>query len=79
MDFIDLYFINKKTGWKINELVKKAKIKFDFHIDPLQLGSQFILAESVKDYPIMRKKINHKNWQNYFISEAKKLENLILK
>ena len=78
-DFIDLYFINKKTGWKINELVKKAKIKFDFHIDPLQLGSQFILAESVKDYPIMRKKINHKNWQNYFISEAKKLENLILK
>ncbi|MBI4653190.1 nucleotidyl transferase AbiEii/AbiGii toxin family protein [Candidatus Kuenenbacteria bacterium] len=78
-DFIDLYFINKKTGWKISELVKKAKIKFDFHIDPLQLGSQFILAESVKDYPIMRKKINRKDWQNYFINEAQKLENLILK
>lgn len=78
-DFIDLYFINKKTGWKIKELVKRAKIKFDFHIDPLQLGSRFILAESIKDYPIMIKKISHKNWQNYFIDEAKKLENLILK
>ncbi|MFH1838363.1 MAG: nucleotidyl transferase AbiEii/AbiGii toxin family protein [Candidatus Kuenenbacteria bacterium] len=78
-DFIDLYFINQKTNWTISELTKKAKIKFDFHIDPLQLGSQFILAESVKDYPIMKKKINHKNWQNYFISEAKKLKNLILK
>ena len=78
-DFIDLYLINKKTGWTINELAKKAKVKFDFHIDPLQLGSQLILAESVKDYPIMKKKINHKNWQNYFMQEAKKLGTLILK
>ncbi len=78
-DFIDLYFIIKKTGWTISELVKKAKIKFDFHIDPLQLGSQLILAESVKDYPIMKKKINNKVWQDYFISEAKKLESLVIK
>lgn len=78
-DFIDLYFIIKKTDWTISELVKKAKIKFDFHIDPLQLGSQLILAESVKDYPIMKKKINNKVWQDYFISEAKKLESLVIK
>ena len=78
-DFIDLYFIIKKTDWTISELVKKARIKFDFHIDPLQLGSQLILAESVKDYPIMKKKINNKVWQDYFISEAKKLESLVIK
>ncbi len=32
-DFIDLYCINKKYGFSISDLVKKAKIKFDFHID----------------------------------------------
>lgn len=77
-DFIDLYLINKKTGWTIDELVKKAKIKFDFHIDPLQLGSQFLLAESVRDYPLMKTEINHHNWEEYFLAEAKKLEDRIL-
>ncbi|MFH1890894.1 MAG: nucleotidyl transferase AbiEii/AbiGii toxin family protein [Candidatus Kuenenbacteria bacterium] len=78
-DFIDLYFINKKTGWKTDDLIKKARIKFDFHIDLLQLGSQFLLSKSVKDYPFMKVKTNNKEWQNYFISEAKKLESKILK
>lgn len=78
-DFIDLYFINQKTGWTIAELVKKAKIKFDFHVDLLQLGSQFLLAESVKDYPFMKIKINHQDWQNYFLAEAKELGKGILK
>ncbi|MBU0721940.1 nucleotidyl transferase AbiEii/AbiGii toxin family protein [Patescibacteria group bacterium] len=78
-DFIDLYFINKKTGWKISDLIKKAKIKFDWHIDFLQLSSQFLLAKEIKDYPIMIKKINHKIWQNYFIKEAKRLNKKILK
>lgn len=77
-DFIDLYLINKKTGWAIDDLVKKAKIKFDFHIDPLQLGSQFLLAESVKDYPFMKIELNHKDWQDYFMNEAKKLGDKIL-
>jgi len=78
-DFMDLYFINQKTGWNIAELIKYAKIKFDFHIDLLQLGSQFFLAESVKDYPFMKTEINHQDWQNYFLEEAKKLESGILK
>jgi len=78
-DFIDLYFINQKTGWKIKDLVKKAKIKFDFHIDLLQLGSQFLQAGTIKDYPFMKVKINHSDWQNYFFSEAKKLGKEILR
>lgn len=72
-DFIDLHFIIKKDGWTIGELVKKAKIKFDWHIDPIQLGSQFLLASSMKDYPRMMKKIGNKEWQNFFMQEARKL------
>jgi predicted nucleotidyltransferase component of viral defense system len=58
-DFIDLFLIIKKTGWKITGLIKKAKIKFDWHIDYLQLGSQFMLAETVKDYPRMILKLKN--------------------
>jgi len=59
-------------------LVKKAKIKFDWNIDLLQLGSQFLKSQEVKDYPRMIKKIEHKEWQDFFIKEAKKLEKDIL-
>ena len=77
-DFIDLYLIMKKTGWKINDLVKKAKVKFDWHIDYLQLGSQFILAETVKDYPRMILKLKNEEWQNFFIDQAKNFSGRII-
>lgn len=77
-DFIDLYFICTKKGFLISDLIKKAKVKFDWHIDPLQLGTQFIKAKEVKDYPKMIEEINHKEWQNFFIEEAKKLKNEII-
>ncbi len=73
-DFIDLYLIVKKTGWSLPELIKKAKIKFDCHIDFLQLGTQFLKAEEVKDYPKMLIKIAHSSWQKFFITEAKKFK-----
>jgi len=77
-DFIDLYLIIKKTGWKIDDLIKKAKIKFDWHIDYLQLGSQFMLAETVKDYPRMILKLENKDWQKFFIDQAKSFSEKII-
>ncbi len=73
-DFIDLYFITQKTGWTLDDLIKKAKIKFDWHIDPVQLGSQLVKAKELKDYPRMITEIVDNVWQDFFISEAKKLE-----
>lgn len=73
-DFIDLYFILTEKGeWSIDELISKARAKFDYHIDPLQLASQFVKAETLKDYPRMIKKLEPKTWQGFFIKEAKKL------
>lgn len=78
-DFIDIYFIIKEKGYKFNDLLKKAKIKFDWHIDPLQLGSRLLMAKEVKDFPRMIKKIQPQEWQAFFIVEAKKLKSEILK
>jgi predicted nucleotidyltransferase component of viral defense system len=77
-DYIDLYLIVKKENWSIGSLIKKAKIKFDWHVDPVQLGSQFRQAKFLKDYPRMIIKINHKIWENFFLEEAKKIGKDIL-
>ncbi|GIU81864.1 MAG: hypothetical protein D6687_01970 [Acidobacteria bacterium] len=78
-DYIDLFFICKEKGYKIEDLVKKAKAKFDWHIDFLQLGTQFIKADSPKDYPYMIKECQPQEWQEFFLQEAKKLKSKILK
>lgn len=73
-DFIDIYFIVKEKKYPFEKMILDAKAKFDWHIDPIQLGIQLLKAPDVKDFPKMLKKINHREWQNFFIAEAKKLE-----
>ena len=77
-DYIDLYFLIKKYKWSVEELIKKAKIKFDWHIDYLQLGTQFTKAENVSDYSKMIKNVSKKDWINFFIKEANKLKGKII-
>lgn len=77
-DFIDLYFIIKKYKFNLKDLIKEAKVKFDWHIDFLQLGSQFLKAQEVKDFPKMKIKENRKDWQKFFLNEAKALGKKIL-
>jgi predicted nucleotidyltransferase component of viral defense system len=77
-DFIDFYFICRKTGYSTRDLIKKAKIKFDWHIDCLQLGTQFIKVTEAKDFPRLVKKIADKEWQDFFIAEAKKFKKEII-
>lgn len=78
-DFIDLYFIiQKNRKLTIVDLVKNAQIKFDWHIDLLQLGAQFLQATVVKDYPRMIVKIDDRKWHDFFVDEAKKLKKEVL-
>lgn len=73
-DYIDLYFICQKQNLKIKNLIKLAKAKFDWHIDPIQLGTQFLKAEEASDLPRMIKKISAQKWQDFFLNEAAKLK-----
>lgn len=77
-DFIDLFIILQNTDWKIDGLVRQAKIKFDWHVDYLELGSKFLLAKRVKDYPRMIKKIKVSEWQGFFLEEAKRIKKKII-
>lgn len=72
-DYIDLYMIIQQKNYKLADIIKNARIKFDTVIDPIKLGSQFMRATEVSDYPKLLSKIKDKDWQNYFLAEAKKL------
>ncbi|MEK7614295.1 MAG: hypothetical protein AAB428_01340, partial [Patescibacteria group bacterium] len=65
-------------GFEIDDLILKAKAKFDWHIDPIQLGAQFIKAGEAEDLPRMIKKIKTSAWRSFFIDEAKKLKGSII-
>ena len=77
-DYIDLYCICRKTGYSVPELIKKAKLKFDWHIDPLQLGTQFVKAEDAPDLPRMIEKVAQPEWTSFFLQEAAELKLEIL-
>ena len=78
-DFMDLYLICKKGAFKIKDLIKKAKIKFDVHIDPIKLGAQFLLCQKTSDYPKLLIELPDKEWQEFFLNEAKEIGQEILK
>jgi len=78
-DYIDLYCICRKEALSISELIKIAKIKFDWHIDPIQLGTQFLKATEATDHPRMIQEVDTEDWKNFFVEEAQKLGPDILK
>ncbi len=67
-----------KTQKRLLDTLGQAKIKFDWHVDPIQLGAQFFQSEEVKDYPRLLTPIDDEIWQNFFKTEARKLKSEIL-
>lgn len=72
-DFIDIYFLIREKRYEFKDLLIKAKAKFDWHIDSFQLGSRLLEAMDMRDFPKMIKKIDHKEWQDFFVNEARLL------
>ena len=73
-DFIDLYcIVQKEKKWALDELAKKAQVKFDHFLDPLQLAAQFTKVETLKDYPRMLTPVPEREWQSFFLNEAKRI------
>ncbi len=77
-DYIDLYILCEKERYTIKDLLTKARVKFDWHIDPLQLGSQFFKAHEVADIPRMITNIKPELWRGFFTREAENLKDLIV-
>lgn len=78
-DYFDLYAINAKKQIDFRQLRIQAKTKFDWHIDPLQLGSQLNRVDQLLDDPILTKKIDKKEVIKFFKDLAISFKTEILK
>lgn len=72
-DFVDIYFILKTGNFNFNYLILQAKAKFDWHIDPIQLGHKLMKVVTMKDIPKMLVPFNQKEMESFFLSLAKSL------
>jgi predicted nucleotidyltransferase component of viral defense system len=80
-DYFDLYTIlHKQKDWNIYDLLKKARAKFDWHIDWLQFGSQLMKVEEARDDPILvGQKYHHAKIDNYFLGLSKEIGQRVVK
>lgn len=79
-DYIDLYFILKENKQiTLDNLILLADAKFDWHIDPLQLGENLAKVVSFTDTPKIFSPFSQSDMENYILNLSKKLETKILK
>jgi len=77
-DFFDLFSIIQKVKYSIEDLRMKAKLKFDWHVDPLQLASRFFEVTTHLDDPIITNTSNRNHISDFFQTEAEKLKGEIV-
>lgn len=78
-DFVDLYFIYQKKKFDLKKMIILAKTKFDWHIDPIQLGKTFMEVINLHDVPRMLISFDRNEMERFFLTMAKDLKKDILK
>ena len=73
-DYFDIYILCQKYNFNFSDLLKKARQKFDYPINYLELGKNLLKINSFLDDPILLKQIDRNNIREYFLDLAKKLE-----
>lgn len=78
-DFVDLYFLLNKEkqldeDLSIKSLHSLAKAKFDWHIEPIQLGENFAKVVTFKDFPKMLVPFDKKKMEDFFLTLARSLK-----
>ena len=79
-DFIDLFFIMRaRKEFTLPELIQKAQIKFDHHLDPLQMSAQLLKSKEAEDIPrFLMISLKDSEWRDFCRAEAKKLAESVL-
>ncbi|GBR74244.1 hypothetical protein NO1_1454 [Candidatus Termititenax aidoneus] len=73
-DYFDIYAVWQKYGFDFQDLLKKARQKFDYPINYLELGKNLCKVRTFLDDPILIKELNKNNIEKYFLDLAQKIE-----
>jgi len=76
-----LYFLlkDKKWGLSLPKLIGLAKAKFDWDINPIQMGENLAKVVTVKDLPRILVPFDQKEMENFLLKMAKSLDSSIFK
>lgn len=73
-DYMDLYVILEKyEELDFGRIVADSRIKFDWHVDPLQLGNQLLRFRELKDFPRLVSDFDYDAMNSFYASKAKGL------
>lgn len=79
-DFYDLFVINQNKQWDLKKLIRLARIKFDTHIDILQLGRNLMQVEKLKDDPlVIGQMFQYREVVSFFNTIARSLKSEVLR
>jgi predicted nucleotidyltransferase component of viral defense system len=73
-DYFDIYMICQKYKFVFADLLKKARQKFDYPINYLELGKNLYKIKTQLDDPILLKEINRENVEKYFLALVSEIE-----
>lgn len=76
-DYVDLYFIFKKTNWSINKLLADADKKFGITIDVLEVSKNLLKVSEITDLPKMLVPFNQGLMEKFFLELARSLKDQI--
>lgn len=78
-DYVDLYCILRQAkNLNLRRLIALAKIKFDWHIEPLQLGENLAKVVTLEGLPTMLAPFDRKEMEEFFLQLAASLKSEIL-
>ena len=77
-DYMDLYMIMQKEKYSFSQLSRDARIKFDWHIDPVQLGSRLLQVKVRKDVPSAIDHFDFEGMEKFYLGIARELGSKIL-
>lgn len=78
-DFMDLYKIMQEMKFDFAQLRLDAKVKFDWDIEVIQLGSQLLKVSERKDAPILVERFEYDDMERFFKNIASSLQSEVLK
>lgn len=78
-DYVDLYCILRQVNTlDLRRLISLAKIKFDWHIEPMQLGENLAKVVTLMDVPTMLVPFDKREMEVFFLRLAASLKSEIL-
>jgi len=70
-DFIDFFVMMKRhSHWRVEELRRLTRIKFDVNLHPYALGEKFLQVDQLRDFPVMHEPFDPKEFRAFFLQAA---------